>query len=212
VWYLPLKISEISLWSTLHQRLTKAFRGRGQNLSKRVQNTAQFVIYHVYSLLWKGPYPLYNISKTGPLYFAIAIQKLYCWNQVDFFYLSGNLFLHGSNFYLVICVKSLYFNCSVSTHRCEALLDTFAHTFCFILKSIWLASELFECDSKAVHQLTINNAKLTATTSQRDSTASREKRGLMRLPRCSHAEIYIPALKYIQQKELASFYNTIELI
>jgi len=49
------------------------------------------------------------ISKKEPLYFALALQKLYSRKSVKFVILSGNLLLRENSYHIANCLKSFNF-------------------------------------------------------------------------------------------------------
>ena len=82
----------------------------------------------------------------------ILYKNFIRWKQVKFFILSGNLLLRESQFHIVHCLKSLDFELLFVYALGGSPFDICALNFCFILKNIWLASELIRCDSQLVHE------------------------------------------------------------
>jgi len=74
------------------------------------------------------------------------------------------------------------------------------------LKNIRLASEGFKIGSRVVHHKTMQN--LSTKVSKRVPWHLWKKKGPRRPPRLPHL-MSTPALNYIQQQELFSFYNII---
>ena len=101
----------------------------------------------------RGPSP-YSLSQKRVPIFCTCYTKNLLLKSRWFFYLSGNLFLLGNNFHLVNCLKSFYFKFFFVYTSLGGPFSTFEHNFCFILESIWLASERIKCSCRVVHQVT----------------------------------------------------------
>jgi len=195
------------------------FRDLRQTLRKGSKSIAKFVIFHVCNM-WSlkrtlAPIFVHVQSKRDPYSLDMLYRNFICWNQVKFFILSGILLLRESLFHIVNCLKycNLTANCSLSTHSScwGAPFDTFAHNFCFILKNMWLASELVKYGSRVVHQLFNKTMQKPSEKHYKRGPRHLWKRWGPRRPPCSPPLTSTPVLTYVQQKELASFYNTMEV-
>jgi len=102
------------------------------------------------------------------------------WKQVQCFVLSRHLLLREGPFHIARCLSHFISNFSLSAHwSCWGVpFGTFAHNFYFVLKNIWLASELIKCGSRVVRKLFNKTMqKISVKLSNGDPTASLKKRG-----------------------------------
>ena len=157
-------------------------------------------------------YVCLRFIKKGPLapYILQMLQKNFtCWKQFKFLILSGNFLLRESLFHIVNCLKLFDFTLFF-VYTLELLKGPLWHIFLLYFEKHMTFSRA--CGSRVVHQL-LNKTmqKLSAKVSKR-ATQHLWKKGAPKRQPHSPPLISTPALDYIQKKELASFYNTIELI
>jgi len=187
--------------------------GQSKNRRKLPQNVVQFVIRYLHNLWsWKRancPYICSRYIKKCPYVLHILHKNFTCWKQFKFFILSGNFLLRESPFHIVNCLKVFNFTLFF-VYTLKLLKGPIWHVFLLYFEKHITFSRA--CGSREVHQL-LNKTmeKLSAKVSKRGLVTSLKKGGpqptaLLAFPNSN------PALNYIQKKELASFYNTIELI
>ena len=185
--------------------------GQTKNRRKLPQNIVQFVICHLHNIWpWKSaPCPcLFTLHQKRPLYFKHATQKfcslkaIYIFSFVRKFASAWKSISHCKLFevvwfYIVLCL------------RIKVVKGTPLAHFLLYFKKHMTCSRA--CGSRVVHQL-LNKTmqKLSAKVSKR-VPRHLWKKGAPRRQPCSPSAISTPALNYIQKKELASFYDTIEL-
>jgi len=170
-----------------------------------------YVICAIYGLE-KGPIApifVHVTSKKGPYMLRMLHKSFTCWKQCKFFILSGNLLLRESPFRNVNCLKLFNFTLFF-VYTLKLLNGPFDTHFCFILKNIWLSPEL-----AAPEWFISFYTKQCKNYVRKSQKAAPQHLWLkvdpIRQPR-PPSLISTPALNYIQKTELASFYNTIELI
>ena len=143
-------------------------------------------------------------SKKIPYILHMLHKNFTCWKQFKFFILSGNLLLRESPFGTVNCLKLFDFTLFF-IYTLKLLKGPLWHIFL-----LYFEKHMTCC--RVVHQLlnkAMRNAKLSA---QRGAPRDLWKKGIPRRPPRSPTLVSTPALDYIPKKELASFYNTIELV
>ena len=155
--------------------------------------------------------PLYLFmlhQKRAPIFYTCYTQILVAESNLSFSFCLENLLLRESPFHMVNYLKLFNF----------ALF--FVYTLKFLKSPLWHIFLLYfekhmtfstACGSKVVHQL-LNKTMQKLSAKVKRGPATSLKKGAPRRQPCSSSLISTPALNYIQQKELASFYNTIEFI
>ena len=154
------------------------------------------MLVHVTS--YRGPYILHMLHK-----------NFTCWKQFKFFILSENLLLRESPFHIVTCLQlsdfTLFF-----VYTLKLLKAPLWHIFLLCFEKHMTCFRA--CGSRVVHQLLNKTMPNISAQSQRGAPRHLWKRGAPRRAPRSPPLISTPALDYVKKEELASFYETIELI
>ena len=197
---------------TLNQGWVIEFRVRvkiAESCLKTLYNLC-YVICTIYGLEKVPLAPVCSrYIKKWPLYFTHATQKFYSLKAIKIFYFVWKF--ASARKYISHCklFEVIWFYIVLCPHIKLVKGPPFAHFLLYFEKHMAYSRA---CGSRVFHQLLNKTMQKNKCESLKEGHSDIFEKGGPRRQPCSPSLISTPALSYIQKKELASFYNTIDLI